>query len=277
AADKRRAFRRLHETGCFVLPNPWDVGSARYLQSLGFEALATTSAGAAFSMALPDGAVPRDAMLAHIAALAAASDLPVNADFGSGYADDPDEVARNVRLCIAAGIAGLSIEDATGDRTRPLYDADLAARRVRAARAAIDASGADVVLTGRAEGMLGHEPALDGTIHRLRAYAEAGADCLFAPGVTTRDQIAAVVAAVAPKPVNVLVPPSAGLTVRDLAALGVRRLSVGSGLARTAWGAFMRAARAIADEGRFDAMADAAPHGELNKLFRDDAKRRGPA
>jgi 2-methylisocitrate lyase-like PEP mutase family enzyme len=276
-ADKRRAFCKLHEAGCFVLPNPWDVGSARFLQSLGFEALATTSAGAAFAMALPDGAVPRDAMLAHIAALAAASDLPVSADFGSGYADDPDQVARNVRLCIETGVAGLSIEDATGDRTRPLYAVDLATRRVRAARAAIDASGADVVLTGRAEGMLGHEPDLDATIRRLRAYADAGADCLFAPGLTTRDQIAAVVSAMAPRPVNVLVPPSAGLTVRDLAALGVRRLSVGSGLARTAWGAFMRAARAIVAEGRFDAMADAAQGGELNELFRDDAQRRGPS
>src|SRR5215468_1997180 len=276
-AEKRCTFRRLHETGCFVLPNPWDLGSARYLESLGFQALATTSAGAAFAMALADRAVPRDAMLAHIGALADASDVPVNADFGNGYADDPDEVGRNVRLCVATGVAGLSIEDSTGDRARPLYDPELAVRRVRAARSAIDASGEDVVLTGRAEGMLGHDPDLDRTIARLRAYAEAGADCLYAPGISTREQIAAVVAAVAPRPVNVLAVPAAGLTVGDLAALGVRRVSVGGGLARTAWGAFMRAARAIAGEGRFDGMADAASGGELNRLFHDDAKRRQPS
>ena len=267
-AHKRRAFRALHDSGCFVMPNPWDAGTARYLQHLGFQALATTSAGAAFSLALPDGAVPRDVMLSHIEAMVASTDLPVNADFGSGFADDPDEVADNVRLCIATGVAGLSIEDATGDRARPLYDLDLAARRVRAARTAIDESGGDVVLTGRAEGFLNGEPDLDAAIRRLRAYTEAGADCLFAPGLTTREQIAAVVAAMAPRPVNVLVPPSAGLTVQDLAALGVRRLSVGSGLARTAWGAFIRAARAIATDGRFDALADGVPFAELDRLFR---------
>jgi 2-methylisocitrate lyase-like PEP mutase family enzyme len=270
-AHKRRTFRALHEAGCFVLPNPWDAGSARYLEHLGFQALATTSAGAAFSLALPDGAVPRDVMLAHIEAMVGATDLPVNADFGQGFADDPDEVAHNVRLCVATGVAGLSIEDATGDRARPLYDPDLAARRVRAARTAIDEAGGDVVLTGRAEGLLHGEPDLDVAIRRLRAYADAGADCLFAPGLTTREQIAAVVTAVAPKPVNVLVPPSAGLTVKDLAALGVRRLSVGSGLARAAWGAFIRAARAIASEGRFDVLAEGVSHAELNRFFRDRA------
>ncbi len=270
-AHKRRTFRALHEAGCFVLPNPWDAGSARYLEHLGFQALATTSAGAAFSLALPDGAVPRDVMLAHIEAMVGATDLPVNADFGQGFADDPDEVAHNVRLCVATGVAGLSIEDATGDRARPLYDPDLAARRVRAARTAIDEAGGDVVLTGRAEGFVHGEPDLDAAIRRLRAYADAGADCLFAPGLTTREQIAAVVAAVAPKPVNVLVPPSAGLTVKDLAALGVRRLSVGSGLARAAWGAFIRAARAIASEGRFDVLAEGVSHAELNRFFRDRA------
>jgi 2-methylisocitrate lyase-like PEP mutase family enzyme len=258
----------LHESGCFVMPNPWDAGTAHYLEHLGFQALATTSAGAAFSLALPDGGVPRDVMLSHIEAMVAATDLPVNADFGSGFADAPHEMADNVRLCVAAGVAGLSIEDATGDPTRPLYDLDLAARRVRAARTAIDESGGDVVLTGRAEGFLNGEPDLDVAIRRLRAYADAGADCLFAPGLTTREQIAAVVAAVAPKPVNVLVPPSAGLSVQDLAALGVRRLSVGSGLARTAWGAFMRAARAIATDGRFDALADGVPFAELDRFFR---------
>jgi 2-methylisocitrate lyase-like PEP mutase family enzyme len=213
-ADKRRTFRSLHAAGCFVLPNPWDVGSARYLQSLGFKALATTSAGAAYAVALPDGGVPRDAMLAHIAALVAATDVPVNADFGAGFADTPEDVARNVRLCVETGVAGLSIEDATGDPARPLYDFDLSVERVRAARAAIDASGADVMLTGRAEGMLGYDRDLDAAIRRLVAYADTGADCLYAPGITTRDQIAAVVAAVAPRPVNVLASPAHGLTVK---------------------------------------------------------------
>ena len=275
-ADRRRTFRSLHDQGCFVLPNPWDVGSARYLQSLGFKALATTSAGAAYAVALPDGGVLRDAMLAHIAALVAATDVPVNADLGAGFADAPEDVARNVRLCVETGVAGLSIEDATGNPARPLYDFDLAVERVRAARAAIDASGADVTLTGRAEGMLGYDRDLDAAIRRLLAYADAGADCLYAPGITTRDQIAAVVAAVAPKPVNVLASPAHGLSVEEFAALGVRRLSVGSGLARTAWGAFMRAARTIASDGRFDGMADAASPKELNGLFRDDG-RRGPS
>ena len=276
-ADKRRTFRSLHEKGCFVLPNPWDVGSARYLQSLGFKALATTSAGAAYAVALPDGGVPRDAMLAHIAALVAATDVPVNADFGAGFADAPEDVARNVRLCVETGVAGLSIEDATGNPARPLHDFDLSVERMRAARAAIDASGADVTLTGRAEGMLGYDRDLDAAIRRLVAYAEAGADCLYAPGIATRDQIAAVVAAVAPRPVNVLASPAHGLTVKDLAVLGVRRLSVGSGLARTAWGAFMRAARTIASDGRFDGMAEAASPKELNGLFREDAGRRDPS
>ena len=276
-ADKRRTFRSLHEKGCFVLPNPWDVGSARYLQSLGFKALATTSAGAAYAVALPDGGVPRDAMLAHIAALVAATDVPVNADFGAGFADAPEDVARNVRLCVETGVAGLSIEDATGNPARPLYDFDLSVERVRAARAAIDSSGTEVTLTGRAEGMLGYDRDIDAAIRRLVAYADAGADCLFAPGITTRDQIAAVVAAVAPRPLNVLASPAHGLTVKEFAALGVRRLSVGSGLARTAWGAFMRAARTIASDGRFDGMAEAASPKELNGLFREDAGRRDPS
>jgi 2-methylisocitrate lyase-like PEP mutase family enzyme len=274
AADKRRMFRSLHRAGCFVMPNPWDAGSARFLEHLGFEALATTSAGAAFAMALPDGAVPRDAMLAHIAAVVAATDLPVNADFGTGHADDPDEVARNVALCAETGVAGLSIEDATGDPNRPLYEPALAARRVLAARDAIDAAGADVVLTGRAEGLLAGERDLDAVIERLRAYAGAGADCVFAPGLTTREQIAAVVAAVAPTPVNVLVPPAAGLGVSDLAALGVRRLSVGSALARTAWAGFLRAARAILRDGRFDVLTEATPFAELDGFFRQDRERR---
>jgi 2-methylisocitrate lyase-like PEP mutase family enzyme len=272
-AEKRRAFRELHDGGCFVIPNPWDAGSARYLEGLGFQALATTSAGAAFALALPDGAVPRDATLEHIRAIVAATDLPVNADFGSGFADAPDDVAENVRRCIATGIAGLSIEDSTGRPAAPLYDREVAAERVRAARRAIDESGEDVLLTGRAEGFLFRDPNADDVIGRLRAYAEAGADCLFAPGVSTREQIAAVVAAVAPKPVNVLVLPTSGLTVADFTALGVRRLSTGSGLARAAWAGFIRTARAIASEGRFDALAEATPHQELNRFFKDQAKR----
>jgi len=257
-----------------VLPNPWDAGSARYLQHLGFRALATTSAGAAFSLAIPDGRVPRDDMLSHIRALVEATDLPVNADFGSGFADDPGGVAENVRRCVATGVAGLSIEDGTGRRATPLYEIEVAAARVRAARKAIDESGEDVVLTGRAEGFLVGDSDLDGVIRRLRAYAEAGADCLFAPGITTREQIAAVVAAVAPKPVNVLVLPSARLSVEDFAALGVSRLSTGSGLARAAWGGFIRAAREIATAGRFDALDEATPHAELDRFFREDLKRR---
>jgi len=273
-ADRRRTFRSLHEKGCFVLPNPWDVGSARYLQSLGFKALATTSAGAAYAVALPDGGVPRDAMLAHIAALVAATDVPVNADFGAGFADAPEEVARNVRLCVETGVAGLSIEDATGNPARPLYDFDLSVERVRAARAAIDASGTEVTLTGRAEGMLGYDRDLDAAIRRLVAYADAGADCLYAPGIRTAEQIAAVVKSVAPKPVNVLMSAAAGLTVDDLAGLGVRRISVGGALARVAWGSFMRAAKEIATQGRFDAFATAVPMAEINGFFRDDLKRR---
>jgi len=264
----RAAFRKLHETGCFVLPNPWDAGTARYLEHLGFPALATTSAGAAFAQALPDGAVPRDAMLAHVRSIVTATGLPVNADFGDGFAVEPDGVAESVGLCIETGVAGLSIEDSTGDRARPLYDEELAANRIAAARAAIDAAGGDVILTGRAEGFLVGQPDLDAVIRRLRAYAAAGADCLYAPGLSSRSQIAAVVDAVAPKPVNVLALPAAGLTVPDLAALGVRRISLGSALARVAWGAFIRAAGAIAQDGRFDALADAAPHADLDRFFR---------
>lgn len=273
--ERRREFRRLHESGCFVLPNPWDVGTARWLQHLGFRALATTSAGVAFGLGVPDAdwAVPRDTMLAHIRDIVAVSDLPVNADFEGGYARDPEGVAANVRLCVDTGVAGLSIEDSTGDATEPLYDVRLAAARIAAARAAIDAAGADVVLTGRAECFLVGRPDLDATIARLVAYADAGADCLYAPALRTREEIAAVTAAVAPKHVNVLVSAPIGLTLADLAALGVRRVSLGSALARTAWGGFLRAAREIAD-GRFDCLADAAPFPELNGFFRADLARR---
>jgi len=270
------AFRRLHEGGCFVIPNPWDVGTARYLQHLGFPALATTSSGFAFSRGLPDTdwAVPRDAMLGHIAEIVAATGLPVNADFESGYAHDPEGVAENVRLCVETGVAGLSIEDATGDPERPLYDLAHAVDRIRAAREAIDRTGSGVLLTARAECYLvGHPDPLAESLRRLAAYAEAGADVLYAPGPTRPEDIGAVVA-VAQKPVNVLVSSAVGLTVSDLAALGVRRISVGSALARAAWGGFMRAAEALAREGRFDAFAENRSFSEINSFFRNDLKSR---
>ncbi len=276
-AEKRGVFRRLHESGCFVIPNPWDVGTARYLQHLEFKALATTSSGAAFSMGLPDEdwALTRDPMLAHIRMIVEASDLPVNADFESGYADDPHPLADNVRRCIDTGVAGLSIEDSTGDAARPLYPFDLAVARIRAARDAIDRAGGDVLLVGRTEGFIRGAPDLEEAIRRLKAYAAAGADCLYAPGIHTREQIGAVVDAVAPKPVNVLIGGSMGLTVRDAADLGVRRISVGGGLARAAWGGFIRAARGLA-AGTFDGFADAVSGAELNRFFADDVRRRSP-
>jgi 2-methylisocitrate lyase-like PEP mutase family enzyme len=233
--ERRAAFRKLHESGCFVMPNPWDPGSARYLRHLGFPALATTSAGFAFSRGLPDTdwAVPRDSMLAHIADIAAAVDLPVNADFESGYAHDPEALAENVRLCVETGVAGLSIEDSTGDRAHPLYDLPLAIERIQAARAAIDESGAEVLLTARAECYLvGHPDPFEESVRRLQAYAEAGADVLYAPGPQRPEEIGRMVAALRPKPVNILVSRNIGLQVADLAELGVRRISVGSALAR---------------------------------------------
>jgi 2-methylisocitrate lyase-like PEP mutase family enzyme len=273
-AERRGAFRALHAEGCFVIPNPWDIGTARYLQHLGFKALATTSAGFAFSRGLPDNAVPRDVMLAHIREVVAATDVPVNADFEGGYAHEPEGVAESVRLCVETGVSGLSIEDSTGDRATPLYDLDRAVARIRAARAAIDRTGGDVLLTGRAECFLVGRPDLDEAIRRLQAYAAAGADCLYAPGIRTREQIQAVVGAVAPKPVNLLVGGPIGLTVEDAAGLGVRRISVGGALARAAWGGFHRAARQLATEGRFDAFADAAPHPEVNGFFHQDLQQR---
>lgn len=272
--DKRKTFRALHASGCFVIPNPWDVGSARYFQHLGFKALASTSAGFAFSRGLPDAAVSRDDMLAHLAELVAATDLPVNADFEGGYAHEPEGVAESVRLCVETGVAGLSIEDSTGDQEKPLYELDRAVARMRAARAAIDQAGGDVMLVGRAECFLVGRPDLDETIRRLQAYAAAGADCLYAPGLRSRDLIEAVVKAVAPKPVNVLMPGALGLTVADLAALGVRRISLGGTIARVAWGAFIRSAKEIAANGRFDSFAEAVPHAELNTFFRNDMKQR---
>jgi 2-methylisocitrate lyase-like PEP mutase family enzyme len=267
-AEKRRTFRKLHEAGCFVIPNPWSAGTAKYLQHLGFKALASTSAGFAHFHGLGDGAVPRDLMLAHLAELAAATDLPVNADFEAGYADDPAGVAESVRLCVETGVAGLSIEDATGDAEKPLYDLDEALARLRAARAAIDKSGSDVLLTGRAECFLvRHADALNESIRRLVAYSEAGADCLYAPGIRTREQIAAVVQAVAPKPVNLLIGFASELTVGDISGLGVRRISVGSALARTAWTAFAKTAGEIAEKGRFDGFNGIATTADLNDFF----------
>lgn len=257
------------------MPNPWDVGTARYLQHLEFPALATTSAGAAFAMGKPDSdrAVSADEMLEHIRLLAGATDVPVNADFGSGYASAPPGVAAQVRRCVATGVAGLSIEDSTGDDGEPLYAIPMAVERLRAARAAIDEAGADVVLTARAECFAVGRPDLDDAVRRVRAYAAAGADCLYAPGITTAEQITAVVNAVAPKPVNVLVG-ATQLTVNDLGTIGVRRVSVGSGLARIAWAGFLSAAELMAREGRFDGLAGATPGLRLNGFFEQDLRRR---
>ena len=273
-ADKRRTFHELHKQGCFVIPNPWDIGSARFLQGLGFKALATTSAGFAWSRACPDGGITRDMAVAHLHEIVAVTDVPVNADFENGFAPDPAGVAESVRLAVESGVAGLSIEDSTGNAASPLFDIDTAVTRLRAARGAIDKAGGDTLLVGRAECFLVGKPDLDETIARLKAYAQAGADCLYAPALRKREQIAAVVAAVAPKPFNLLVGWPSDLTMQDIAALGVRRVSVGGALARSAWGGFARTARLIAEQGRFDGFADAAPGQELNTFFRDDLKRR---
>ena len=267
-AERRADFRALHHAGCFAIPNPWDIGSARWLEGMGFKALATTSSGYAWTLGRPDGALSRAAVLAHLRDIAAATDLPVNADFESGFAADPQGVAESVRMAIATGVAGLSIEDSTGDPTHPLFDLDVAVARLRAARAAIDEAGGEVLLVGRAENFFAGRPDLDDAIARLKAYSEAGADCLYAPGIRTREQVAAVVAAVAPKPVNLLVGSTSELTMKDIEALGVRRVSVGGAMARAAWGGFIRAARGIAEEGRFDGFAEAAPGSELNAFFK---------
>jgi 2-methylisocitrate lyase-like PEP mutase family enzyme len=266
--DKRAAFRRLHDQGCFVLPNPWDIGSARMLQGLGFKALATTSSGHAWSQGQADGGLSRATVLAHLRAIVAATELPVNADFESGFASNPEGVAESVRMAIDTGVAGISIEDSTGDADRPLRDVDEAVARLRAARTAIDDSGSDVLLIGRAENFFLGRPNLEDTLSRLSAYAEAGADCLYAPGIRTREQIAAVVAAVAPKPVNLLIGGASEFTLHDVAAMGVRRISVGGALARAAWAGFLRAARGIAQDGRFDGLAEATPGKELDAFFR---------
>ncbi len=272
-SDRRRAFRQLHEAGCFVIPNPWDVGSARLLQGLGFKALATTSSGFAWSRGHPDNGVTRDMALAHLHEICAATNVPVNADFERGFAPDPAGVAESVRLAVETGIAGLSIEDSTGDEAHPLYALDQACERMRAARRAIDKMGGDVMLVGRAECFLVGRPDIDETVARLKAYAQAGADCLYAPGLRTREQIVAVVDAVAPKPVNLLVGSAIEMTMSDIADLGVRRVSVGGAMARAAWGGFMRAAKLLAEQGRFDGFANAAPGQELNAFFSDDLKK----
>ena len=263
-------FRMLHESGCFVLPNPWDIGTALYLKRLGFRALATTSAGFAFSRGKPDGGVPLNDMLAHIREIVDATVLPVSADFMGGYADEPETVGAHVQRCIETGVAGLSIEDSTGRGNRPLYEEKLAVQRIRAASAAIDASQTGVVLTARCEAWLvGDSNPLHTALDRLTAYADAGADCLYAPGVSNRDEVAEIVKAVAPKPLNVLVSGfNHQLTVAELADLGVRRVSVGSGLALAAWGAFVRAAQEMKTNGTFNLLSDNAPSAELIGLFR---------
>jgi 2-methylisocitrate lyase-like PEP mutase family enzyme len=271
-AEKRRAFRALHQSGCFVIPNPWNVGTARYLQELGFKALATTSSGYAHSVGFADGDLTRDQVLAHFREIAQAADVPVNADFENGFADDPAAVAESVRLCVGTGVAGLSIEDFTGNEADPLYDFDLAVKRVRAARDAIGDSG--VVFTARTEGFIHQRPDLDETVRRLKAFADAGADCLYAPGIKTRSEIETVVKAVAPKPVNLLMAWAAGFTVADIAAMGVRRISVGGTLARVAMNAFLTSARDIAEQGSFESFGGVVSNAELNAFFSDNCKKR---
>ncbi|PYK71562.1 MAG: 2-methylisocitrate lyase [Verrucomicrobia bacterium] len=263
--EKRRKFRQLHESGCFALPNPWDIGTAKYLEHLGFAAIATTSAGFAFSRGLADGSVKRDDMLAHTRELVEATDIPVNADFENGYADDPNWVAENARLCAETGVAGLSIEDAADRKESPIYDFDLAVERIHSVREALHDSG--VIFVGRAEGFLVGRENLDQVIKRLVAYSEAGADCLYAPGFKERDHIKAIVEAIAPKPVNVLIGGSGGLTMRDAAELGARRVSVGGAFARAAWGGFIRSAKELLETGTFEQLKHGASYNELQRLF----------
>ena len=273
-SDKRRVFRQLHEAGCFAIPNPWDIGSARMLQGLGFKALATTSSGFAWSRGYPDNGITREMALTHLHVMVAATELPVNADFESGFAADASGVAQSVRLAVETGVAGLSIEDSSGDAARPLFTLDEACERMRAARSAIDKTGGDTLLVGRAECFLVGRPDLTETIARLQAYAQAGADCLYAPGLRSREQILAVVQALAPKPVNLLMAWPGGMSLADIGALGVRRVSVGGAMARAAWGGFLRAARLLAEDGSFAGLADAASGPELNTFFSADSKTR---
>ena len=265
-SERCRLFRELHESGCFVIPNPWDPGSARVLVQLGFRALATTSSGYAWSSGRPDNGVPMEEVLRHVRAIAAAVDVPVNADFEGAFAVRPEEVAANVALAAATGVAGLSVEDSTGDPSAPLFDFQLSVDRVRAASDAIRRGGGGVLLTARSEGFIVGRPDLTETIRRLVAYADAGADCLYAPGLRSLEDITTVVRAVAPKPVNVLVG-SEFTTVEELAARGVRRISVGGALARAAWTGFLQAATEIADHGTFRALARIVPFAELNGRF----------
>ena len=264
--DLRKKFRDLHESGCFVIPNPWDAGSARVLAQLGFPALATTSSGMAWSLGHADNHVPLDETLAHIGAIAGAVDIPVNADFEGGFAIEPEKVADNVARAARTAIAGLSIEDSTGDAAKPLFDFNLAVERVRAARRAIDQSGTGILLTGRSEGFIAGRPDLGETIRRLTAYAEAGAECLYAPGLKTIADVVAVVKAVAPKPVNVLGSTNFA-SVAQLADAGVRRISVGGALARTAWTGFLQAAKEIAEQGTFASLTRAVTGSDLNSRF----------
>jgi methylisocitrate lyase len=265
SADRYVAFRNLHESGCFVIPNPWDAGTARVLAQLGFPALATTSSGSAWAVGRPDHGVTLDAALAHFRSIAGSVHVPVNADFEGGFADRPEEVGTNVARAVETGVAGLSIEDSTEDTASPLFEFGLAVDRIRAARAAIDGSGVDVLLTGRSEGFIVGRPDLKETIRRLTAYAEAGADCLYAPGISSLDDLAAIVNAVAPKAVNALARPT--FTVPELRRAGVRRISVGGGFARTAWTAFLDAAKEVGERGTFTAIGRAMPGSEINALF----------
>jgi methylisocitrate lyase len=269
--ERYRVFRRLHESGCFVIPNPWDLGSARLLASLGFPALATTSAGFAWSMGRSDNHVTVDQVLAHFREMAQAVDVPVNGDFEGGFAVEPEAVAAHVAQAAGTGVAGISVEDSTGNSSRPLFDFGLAVDRIRASRRAIDDTGRNVMLVGRSEGFIVGRPDLGETLRRLAAYAEAGADCLYAPGVRSKADIAAVVAAVAPRPVNVLVGGDF-TTVAELADLGVRRISVGGALARAAWRGFLDAATEIAREGRFTALGRAVPFAEIDAAFESESR-----
>jgi 2-methylisocitrate lyase-like PEP mutase family enzyme len=273
-ADKRKTFRELHKSGCFVIPNPWNVGTARYLQGLGFKALATTSSGHAHSMGYADGAQSLDEVLAHYSEIAAATDIPLNADFEDGLADDIDGLARNVTRCIATGVSGLSIEDSPNDGKTPLYEFDEAVARVKAARAAIDKAGGDVVFTARAEGFIRGRPDIDDVIRRLKAFADAGADCLYSPGIKTREHIEATVKAVGGRAINFLNFGALGFSVDDLAKMGVRRISVGGSLARVAMHAFIKTATEIAKDGKFDGFANLIGNPELNKFFAEDRKNR---
>ena len=265
-ADKRATFKKMHESGCFIIPNPFDVGSAVALQKLGFKALASTSAGFAWTIAKADNRVTVDDVCDHLTAICAAVDIPVNADYEDGFAHEPDKVAVNVGRAVKTGVAGLSIEDFTGDAAKPLFDRTLAVERIKAARQAIDADKSGVLLTGRCEAFLRGVKDMDLVIDRLNAYAEAGAECLYAPGIATKEEISTVVKAVAPRPVNLLIGAS-GLSLKDVEALGVRRISVGGSLARTAWTGFMKTAKEMAEKGTFTELANGYPGGELNKMF----------